>query len=195
MRKKIMIFFTSILIIGLVCYGYYFVTQKAKQKQLQEKPLTEVQQIITKNLSVEYPPTPRAVVSLYNRIITAYYREEYTQEEFEKMADLARGLFDEELLQQNPRELYLSNLASEINSYRAKSKTIESNTVEDSKNIEYLTDTEKGDFIAYVDTSYFLKEEKSTFTKTYMQFILRKDSDGKWKILGFYKIDAPSAED
>lgn len=195
MKKRIGIVVAALVIITLVCAGYYAVTKKAKETNKDSSKLTEVQLIITKNLVDDYPPTARQVVSYYNRIIKAYYKEDYSAEEFDKLIDQTRSLFDDELLENNPRESYMAALQTDIASYRSNSKVIESSDVSDSRDIKYVNDSEKDDNLAFVDSSYFMKEGKSTFTKTYMQFVLRKDESGKWKILGFYKINAPSSED
>lgn len=195
MKKRVGIVVAALVIITLVCAGYYVVTKKAKETNKDSSKLTEVQLIITKNLVDDYPPTARQVVSYYNRIIKAYYKENYSAEEFDKLVDQTRSLFDTELLDNNPREAYVAALKSDIASYQSNSRVIESSDVSDSRDIKYVNDSEKDDNLAFVDSSYFMKEGKSTFTKTYMQFVLRKDDSGKWKILGFYKIDAPSSED
>lgn len=192
MKKKIGIVVAALVLVVLVCVGFYFV-KKGSNKNTTE--LTEVQMIITRNLEKDYPLTPRQVVSFYNRIIKAYYGESFSDEEFEKMVDQTRKLFDDELLENNPRAEYVSALKAEITSYNSNNKTISSSDVSDSSDIKYKNDTQKDDSLAFVDASYFMKEGKSTFTKTYMQFVLRKDENGEWKILGFYKIDAPSSED
>ncbi len=50
-----------------------------------------------KNLTDDYPKTPRAVIKLYNQIITSYYSGNYTDDEFDKLIDQARMLFDQDL--------------------------------------------------------------------------------------------------
>lgn len=49
--------------------------------------LTEVEKVITKNLEKNYPETPREVVKFYNRIITCFYDEEYTDDELYELGD------------------------------------------------------------------------------------------------------------
>lgn len=41
--------------------------------QASKENLTVVQRINEKNLADDYPKTPRAVIKLYNQIITSYY--------------------------------------------------------------------------------------------------------------------------
>ena len=42
---------------------------------------------------------------------------------------------------------------------------------------------------ALCEASYFIKKGTKEFTRTYQQFLLRKDGSGNWKILGFVKVD------
>jgi hypothetical protein len=50
------------------------------------------------------------------------------------------------------------------------------------------------DKIAYVTSSYFVREG-SSYERTYQEYVLRKDSDGNWKIMGFYQVEGTSSED
>ena len=59
----------------------------------------------------------------------------------------------------------------------------------DSNDVKYVTDSE--DQIAYVRASYFIKQDNS-YSKTYQEYVLRKDSEEHWKILTFYKIENAS---
>ena len=138
--------------------------------------------ILQKDFDEQYPTSPREVVKWYNRIITAYYGEEYTDEQLEGMADQARKLLDDELLQYNPKDTYLENLKKDIDNYKTLNKKIVQSSVSDSNDITYAT--VKGASCAYVNAYYFSKEG-SNYSRTYQEFVLRKDSKGKWKILTF----------
>ena len=37
-------------------------------------------------------------------------------------------------------------------------------------------------------------EEKDEFDKTYQKYVLRQDSEGRWKILNYYQIKGDSSE-
>ena len=90
MKKAIRIVIAIICMVSLVV-GYYAYLSRRNDSTSAESnvELSEVQAIVSKNFTKEYPATPRAVVKWYNRIITAYYAEEYSQEELEKMAEQA----------------------------------------------------------------------------------------------------------
>ena len=56
----------------------------------------------------------------------------------------------------------------------------------DSNEVDYI-DVE-GASGALLEASYFVKKGSKEFTRTYQQFLLRKDDSGNWKILGFVKV-------
>ena len=174
----------GIAVICMVClvvgYYTYLSRRNASAKADEQVELSEVQAIVSKNFKTDYPATPRAVVKWYNRIITAYYAEEFDQGQLEKMADQARSLMDEELLSYNPRDTYIASLNLEIQDYHNRSRTIVSSTVSDSKEVQYKT--VNGYECAFVSSYYFIREG-SSYTRTYEDFCLRKDKNGDWKIL------------
>ena len=103
---------TKFVIIIVVCVcvilgGYYYLTNRNNAKEEENITLTEIQELTTKNLDKNFPATPREVVKLYNRIITCFYNDEYTDDELYDLGDQARKLFDDELLENNPRDEYL----------------------------------------------------------------------------------------
>ena len=98
----------TILIILLIVGAYYFFTTQRRTSVEDTVELTEIQKLITKNLDANYPATPREVVKYYNRILECFYDDTYTDDELESLADQARKLLDDELLENNPRDQYLS---------------------------------------------------------------------------------------
>ena len=162
---------TKFVIIIVVCVcvilgGYYYLTNRNNAKEEENITLTEIQELTTKNLDKNFPATPREVVKLYNRIITCFYNDEYTDDELYDLGDQARKLFDDELLENNPRDEYFKNLKEDISEYHDKSKTIAS----------------------------FIKEGNA-YSRTYQMYVLRKDADGNWKILVFYQVNGDSSDD
>ena len=164
-----------------LCVGYYFyLTQKNSGK---EKDLSEVEMIISKDLSLSYPKTAREVVKFYSRIIKCFYDGGYTQEQLEKMTEQSRELMDEELKEKNTKEAYLEAVKEDIESYGKEKKSISSVNLERSSEVIYKT--VKGRYCAYVDANYYLMSNKKA-QRIKQTFILRKDDDNKWRILGFY---------
>ncbi|MBE5891157.1 MAG: hypothetical protein E7282_09365 [Lachnospiraceae bacterium] len=187
MKKTGIIVLSAILVVMVVVGGYYGIIRSRQTANTEEQKLTEVEKINTRDLAKNYPSTPREVVKFYNRIITAYYAEKYTDEELSAMAEQARRLFDSELQDNNPQSVYLESVKADIEAYKSASKLISQSDVCDSDDVLYMTDKE--DKIAYVSSSYFIKEG-SNFSRTHEMYVLRKDTEGNWKILVYYQIEA-----
>lgn len=181
MKKALRIGIAVICMVSLIV-GYYTYLSRRNDKVTADDnvELSEVQAIIAKDFTKNYPATPRAVVKWYNRIITAYYAEEFDQGQLEQMADQARLLMDDELLKYNPKDTYLASLSLEIEDFHNRKRTIVSSTVSDSNEVQYKK--VNGYECAFVSTYYFIREG-SSYTRTYEDFCLRKDSKGNWKIL------------
>ncbi len=173
------------IIIGIICIclvvGYYYYL--SNRNTTDETELTEVQKVILKDLSGDaYPATPREVIKFYNRILCCYYNEEYTDEEFRKLADQARALMDQELADNNPAEQYYLSVQADVQNYHEKQRTINNASVCDTNDVKFAKI--EGAECAYVSASYFVREDGG-FTKSNQNYVLRKDEDGKWKILAF----------
>ena len=189
--KKVRIVIIAVVLVGLVCGGFYYMSSKKDVSVENKTELTTLDKLILKDLESKYPSTPRAVVKLYNQIITCYYSSEFKDDEFEKLVDQALLLFYDELKAMNPKDEYMKTLSNEIEEYKTKDKTISQTAVCSSNDVLYRNDN--GDEIAYVNASYFIKEGKD-HVKTYEQDVLRKDEKGNWKILGYYEIEEEPAE-
>ena len=89
---------------------------------------------------------------------------------------------DEELADNNPKEQYFQHVEEEVGVYRAKKRTIGNASVCDSNDVLFKT-IENQEY-AYVTASYFVRDEDGV-ANTGQNYILRKDSENKWKILAF----------
>lgn len=192
LKKNVRVFIIGAVCIALVVGLFFYVTKSRSASVEDLTELTEVQSVITKDLEKNYPATPREVVKLYNRIITCFYNETFTEEELYALGDQIRFLFDEELLNNNPRDEYFKQLKTDIEEYHERSKTIASTSVCSSNEVNYQV--VDGDECAYVTASYFINENR-TYSRTYQTYVLRKDEDGNWKILVFYQVEGDSADE
>lgn len=189
--KKTRIVILAIVIVAAICTAFYIVNNNSKKESAKEAELTEIQKITTRNMEKDYPATPREVIKFYNRIVKCYYGIQYSDDELEQLADQALSMFDDDLLKKNEKESYIESVKSDAAQYEEDNKSISQTDVCDSNDVKYMTDN--GDDIAYVTASYFIKNG-SSYTKTYQEYVLRKDGDGDWKILTFYKIEGESSE-
>lgn len=194
--KKTRIIIIVIACVALLVGGYSVWMNRNSNASSENVELTKVQQLITKDLSKSYPATPREVVKLYNEIITCFYSEDCTDVELEKLVDMTLLMMDEELAANNPKADYLKRVKAEIVSFKLAERTIVSYTLESSNEVEH--GSIDGEESAIVQTSYFIKETKSNsqnpYSKTYQDYLLRKDTDGKWKILGFEKVKGDTSD-
>ena len=176
----------AVLIVGMFAFVAYR-TPKSAEDTTQ---LTEKDELMYKNISADYPKTPREVVKLYNRYILLLYGsqgEELTEEEIDTLAQQMRGLYDEELLALNSEETQLASLKQELAAYQKDQKVMIQTNVCSSNDVEYI---DIGDASgAHVQVSYFVKAGNKEFTRVYQQFLLRRDEQGEWKILSFAKVD------
>ncbi len=187
--KKIGVVIIALAVIIGICGAFYIVNEKSKKESQKEASLTEIEKITTKDLDTNYPQTPREVVKFYNKIVDCYYKDQYTDDELDALVDQALKLFDDELAQNNPKDTYKASVIADVSNYEDQGKTISQINVCDSNDVKYIT--ADGDNIAYVTASYFIKQD-SSYSKTFQEYVLRKDAECRWKILTFYKVESAS---
>ncbi len=184
--KKPLIF----TLLGLLAISYYIYLSHRNvdntEKIPDKSPATE---LISRDLELNYPKSPKEVVTYYCDIIKIIYKEKLSDDEITGLAQHLRGIYDDELLSLHPYESYLSDLKAEIESYKNADKFVNSYDVKT-----------KGDIILFKEQEYrkvdvlFFEREGSNLVKLYEEFTLRKDEDGNWKILYWEQTDASSME-
>ena len=189
--KKSHIIVIVIVCISLLVGGYVFWMNRNGDASSENVELTKVQQLITKDLEKNYPATPREVVKFYNEIISCFYNEEHTDAELEALVEQTLLLMDEELVANNPKDDYFKQVKEEILEFAAAERTIMRYNLPSSNEIELRT--VDGRECAYVEMSYLLKE-KNSLDKTFQTYVVRKDEDGNWKILVFYKTEGDTSD-
>lgn len=192
--KKAGIVIIALITVVALCFGFYFVKKYVDSNSGENGNLTKVQKLITRNLDENYPQTPRAVVKLYNQFINCYYKEKYSDEELDSLVEQAQKLFDDELKQNNPKDKLKASVMADVKDYKDRSKVISQTSVCDTDEVRFVTDKEKGDSLAYVQASYFIKEKKE-YSRTYQMYVLRKDASGRWKIITYYQLEGNQADD
>lgn len=152
---------------------------------------TEVQKLLDKNFDQSYPATEREVVKIYCRIMKEMYSGECSDENIQGLFAQMRKLYDEELLSENSYDKQYKALKKELNSYKKAKKKIVNYAIEESE------DVEKGEYEgqeqALVDVVLSIKED-SEWQHVGEQFVLRQDEEGRWKILGWHKIETSVGE-
>lgn len=186
---KKLVTITLIIVLCVILYYRYVNKDDDKSESLSGADnLSEVEKILTKNLDENYPTTPLEVVKFFTRIQKCYYNEDNTEKVVEDLANTARQLMDESLLANNPEEEYYNKLKQEIKTYKSKKRTI-TNIIYD-KSTEVVYSTVDDVQTASLNCTYYIQTGNRLVTST-ETYILRKDENGNWKILG-WKLEEPS---
>ncbi len=193
MKKYIKMGISAVLVIAVIVGCYFYMTHRKTIAAEDAVEITQLQQVLSRQLDSAYPPTPREVVRFYNRIIECAYEGGYDEGQFEKLMVQARKLLDQELLQNNPQDTYKTQLQQEIASYKEDEIRILQTRVCDSDEVRFREI--EGRKCAYVQATYFIKQGKSNFTKTYQSYLLRQDQNKEWKILAYHLIKAEDVEE
>ncbi len=181
-NRIVAIFITvAIAILGV----FIFLTFRPVKTVTDTAEITEIERLMVKNIETDYPATPREVVKLYNRYLLAIYNADTTDDQIRQLLDKQRSLYDEELLSVNPFDNNYSGIIAETAEYKKEGRTIVNTTVGGSDEVIYKQF--EGRSYALIDASYFMRSNGGNFSKTYETYMLRKDVEGKWRILGFAK--------
>ncbi len=191
MKKNKFKAFYIILILVVLGVAYYLYIDSRPKKTVEIEENEEVVRIINKNIEETYPETPREVIRLYNRIMICYYNEEYTNNQLISLTKQARKLYSDELLERNPYDEYFERLSEEIAEYEENNRIIGSCLLESNRDVEYYT--LDGKKYSEVNCVYYLKGDEGT-TKVSEEYVLRKDDEGKWKILYWKLADKEDEE-
>ena len=117
---KVKVGIIIVILIAMVG-GYYFYLSNFRDTD-EETVVTEVQDVLLKNLDTDYPPTPRELLKYYSDITKCLYNEKYTEEQLEQMGDKMLALYDAELAENNPRDEYIKNLKKDVEDFSSSFK-------------------------------------------------------------------------
>lgn len=175
-----------IIILAAIIGGYYFYLSN-KEKTQKETEVSAVQDLLLRNLETNYPPTPKEVVKYFSDVSKCVCNETYTDEELQKLADKLLALYDDELVENNPRDQYIKDLQKDAEEMRKNGYSIVTYTPSASTDVQY--DTIDGRECAKLYCTYSVKTG-ANYVSSRQVFILRKEtSTGHWKILGFEIAD------
>lgn len=186
MKNKIKFSITIALLCVLGVLLYYHFSNSPDKGEENEKTdnvsVGEVEKLISKDIENNYPITVKETIELFTRIQKCYYNEDYSQEQLVKLAYMALNLMDEELKEINSFDKYFENLSEDIKLYKKHNRTISRVILDKSSEVVYSTIKEKK--YASINCIYYLKTGNST-QKTKETYVLRKDENDRWKILGW----------
>lgn len=183
---RILIVFV-VLAIGIVGLFFYLSNRAKIVEEGKQNRMTPVQEILSRNLENNYPPTPKEVLKLYSEITRCFYGEAYTDDELVKLALFSRQLFDDELVANQTDDQYLSALRMDIESWKKDNKVISSYSVSSSTDVQEYSYGGREWAQLYCIYSIRMGTNVAPVTE---HFILRKDDIGHWKILG-WELEQP----
>ena len=125
-RSVVIVVICALLIVG---YYYYLSNRNGSGAQDKAKKESPVEQILSLDLNLKYPSTPREVVKIYNRFLKCFYNEDCSEKEFLKLAEKQRVLFDVELLENNPEQKYFQYMRADIKDSKEQKRTIRSTSL------------------------------------------------------------------
>lgn len=180
-----------VIILAALVGGYYFYLSN-KEKAQKETKVSTVQDILLRNLETNYPPTPKEVVKYFSDISKCVYNESYTDEELQKLADKLLAIYDDELVEKNPREQYVKDLAKDVEDMRENGYSIVTYTPSVSTDVDYSTID--GRECAKLYCTYSIKTGANYVSSRQVFMLRRENATGHWKILGFEIVDDTAKE-
>lgn len=182
-RRSIVTFSFVICLVAVAAIGGYYQVMKRQKMQSEVKiPTTELEKLIAKDLDIGYPETPTEVMKLWGRLNQCIYNSKTDDEQFKALVLQIRKMYSTDLLEQNPEEQHIQKFSEEVEQFKDDKKKIVSYNAETGSAVQYKTINDRE--CAYLKISYFMNTGKSSYAKTFQDFILVKQND-RWKILGF----------
>ena len=164
-------------------------TDNAAARSVQD--MTQSQKLIAEAAYKDYPSTPVQLLKYYNDITTCFYNEDYTEDELRALAVISRKMLDDELVAQQSDEAYFSQLKKDIANLKLQGDygtTIYKIDVTPSMDVEYFE--HEGYECARLYDTFTLKQMVSGtiyYPVVRYIYVMRRDEEGHWKILGFKK--------
>lgn len=173
----------------VLAFFYYHLSHRAKRQETEEAAVaTVVQSVLMRDLEHNYPPTPKEVVKYYAEITECFYNETYSDEELEQLASKIQELYDAELVANKTQEQYMEDLRKDIADMKEKKLTIASYEVSASTDVEEFK--QDGYSCARLYCTFSLRQPgNGSRVPSLERFLLRKDEDGHWKILGWELVE------
>lgn len=175
---------TMILILLIVGYYYYLSNRDVVKED--DVVITEVQDVLLRDLNRNYPPSPKEVVKYFLETTKCMHNEELSDQDAIALAEKIQGIYDDELIGNKPQEEYLKDLKSEITAFQDSDCAIVNYSTSASTDVDYFD--EDGYSFARLYGTFYLRIEKEMKSLEQV-FILRKDEEGHWKIYGWKPVE------
>lgn len=171
-----------LIMVGLAVGYYFYLANRDVEEEPAETKVTKTQEVLLRDMEKNYPPSPKEVIKYYAEISKCFYDGDYSEEEFLKLADRARDMYDDELKATQTEEEYLKDLRDDIKEFKDNDTVISSFKTSVSTDVQYST-SEKGE-MAVLYCMFNLRQGTKMQISNH-KFVLRKDAEEHWKILGW----------
>ncbi len=191
-RYKSLAIIIVILFVVAVLGVFIYINNKPKTETTEENVvISNVDNVVLRNLELNYPPTPKEVLKYYSEITMCFYEENLSEEDLVKLAQTARKLYDAELCAGVTEEEYIESLREDILEFNSIGVVVSGYTVSASTDVEEFA--MDGREYARLYATYRLRQG-TEYIYSNEVFIMRKDEDGHWKILGWELLEEEEVE-
>lgn len=175
------------IILILIVAGYYYYLANFHEKEVEEEvTISQVQDLLLRDLDRNYPPTPKEVLKYFFELTICLYNDKLSEEDVNALALRVQELCDDELNSNNPAEEYLTELKSEISAFQAGNSRMLNYSTSSSVDVDYYE--EDGCSFARMYGTYYLQVNKNLKSLEEV-FVFRKDGDGHWKLYGWQPVE------
>lgn len=185
MKKRIGTISVVLVLACAIVALYMYIDRSGKEAK--EPVNTVAEQILAKNLDINYPPTPYSVAEFYCGIVECIYSEDTTEEQLAALVKKERELFDEEFAAINSYESLLAATKEDLKVAKEKKLVFTGYVLDKASNVSKW----KRDGYDYASIMFQLMSRTDKGSGgSYRNLIMRKDSDGNYKILGWETVEA-----
>ena len=191
MKKKggVQGFTIAMFIVVIVVVAFYSIMTNRFGSRPEEQSSSEVDKLLNYDFVDNYPKTVRETVKLHCRYMKCAYNDNFTKEQLYTVNQNIRQLMDTELLAINSEESQLQALENDIQFYIDNKQKYVSYSLAEASQIKYNTENDVE--YAKIRVGTMLRVDGAT-VKGDQEYLLRKDAQGRWKILG-WQADTGSA--
>ncbi len=180
MKKKIGTVSVILVLACAIIALYMYIDRSGKNAAEPVNKMAE--QMLSKNLETNYPPTPHALAELYCGIVECTYSAETTEEQLAELVKMELSLYDAEFAALNPYESLLAATKEMLADAKEKKLVFTGYVLDKASNVEKW----KKDGREYASIQLeFMSRSSEGSGGSYRNLIMRKDSNGKYKILGW----------
>lgn len=190
--RKILVILIVVLFVSAILGLFIYVNNKPQSGSVEDDVvISNVDNVVLRNLDINYPPTPKEVLKYYSEITMCFYEENLSEEDLVRLAQTARKLYDAELCADITEEEYLASLREDILEFNSLGIVVSGYTVSASTDVEeFVVD---GRECARLYVTYRLRQG-TEYIYSNEVFIMRKDENGHWKILGWELLEEEEVE-